>query len=65
MKAAAGPQQSEGPTLGFVGAGMMATAMINGIIASKVCMKSHQVPGSGLLLLLVASDTSVCITDRL
>lgn len=25
-----------GPTLGFVGAGMMSTAMINGIIAAKV-----------------------------
>ncbi|CAM9336246.1 unnamed protein product [Pylaiella littoralis] len=28
--------QKDGPMLGFVGAGMMATAMINGIIASKV-----------------------------
>ena len=36
VKAAAEPQEPEGPTLGFVGAGMMATAMINGIIASKV-----------------------------
>lgn len=48
LNAAAEPQQAEGgPTLGFVGAGMMATAMINGIIASKVCVV-HVVPGSRL-----------------
>ena len=36
MKAAGEPQQPKSLNLGFVGAGMMATAMINGIIASKV-----------------------------
>ena len=41
MKAAAEPQQPDGPSLGFVGAGMMATAMINGIIASKVGSSTH------------------------
>lgn len=29
-------QQAAGPKLGFIGAGMMATAMINGIVAAKV-----------------------------
>lgn len=30
------PEAGDGPRLGFVGAGMMATAMVNGIVASKV-----------------------------
>ncbi|CAN0520401.1 unnamed protein product [Ectocarpus sp. 12 AP-2014] len=30
------PEPGDGPRLGFVGAGMMATAMVNGIVASKV-----------------------------
>lgn len=42
--AQSGGAAAGGPTLGFVGAGMMSTAMINGIIAAKVNKSATTTP---------------------
>lgn len=44
--AQSGGAAAGGPTLGFVGAGMMSTAMINGIIAAKVNKSATTTPST-------------------